>query len=373
MNKSIIAKKSSILLAVSGSGGHIYPAIAIAEALQALVKQTSSISHLNIYFVHSGSVLATKIFHSLNQSAYILPVGKLAQGQSLFCKIKTLIYLPKAFLQAWFLIRKLKVKLVLGTGGSIGLIVMVAALMGRKTSLWEGNAVMGLANKWLQAFVSCVFTVFPKVGSSYQSKHIKCPYPLRSSFFKNNTHIKTVNSSQNPVFKILILGGSQGSSAINQVVSDSLQSDSWRQDLFFYHQTGPACFAKLSKIYASDSKIFAFDFSHNLQKYYQDCDLVFSRAGSGSIWESAFYQKTLVLIPLAHSAGGHQLQNALNLAAQSQVELIQEKDFCVNSFKQMILKLKNDKQKRLNLAKNLHIHKQQNGAQEIAKRLLKYL
>ena len=171
-------KKKTILMAVGSSGGHIYPAVAVAEKLEDILldkKETQDLqasSHsLDIHFVHSGSLLGKNIFSSLKYPVHEIPIGGLAKGQSFSQKVKSFLQIPKALIQSFLLIKKLKAQLVLGTGGAVtGPVLMTAVFMGCKTALWEGNALMGLANKWLTPFVSCIFSVFPELAGVSKKK-----------------------------------------------------------------------------------------------------------------------------------------------------------------------------------------------------------
>ena len=362
-------------MAVGSSGGHIYPAVAVAEQLEEILSQSSD--PLDIHFVHSGYPLGKKILSSLKYPVHEIFIGGLAKGQSFFQKIKTISQLPIAFIQSLILIKKLKVQVILGTGGSVtGPVLISGFLMSCRIAIWEGNAVMGLANRWLAPFVSCIFTVFPKIKGVSQKKQISCAYPLRKkvcgfneSVLNKEGPLERKERSQT-VFKVLVLGGSQGSFVINQMVSQALEEESWREGIFIYHQTGEKSFALMKKKYQSSRGVEAFAFSLNIADYYKQCHLVFSRAGSGAIWEAASYGKALVLIPLDHSAGGHQLRNALELSSKNCVEMIRERDFNATVFKDRLIRLKKDEKKRGHLAQSLKKAYQGNGARRMAEWIL---
>ena len=144
----------------------------------------------------------------------------------------------------------------------------------------------------------------------------------------------------------MILGGSQGSVFLNQVIAQTVQQEDWRKDLFIYHQTGEKHFKEVQKKYQALKQVKALPFINNIQDYYQNSDLIFSRAGSGAISEIAIFEKPLVLIPLSYSAGGHQKQNALSLFKTQSAELIEEKHFNPKSFKNKILELKTRQSKK---------------------------
>ena len=340
-------------MAVSSSGGHIYPALSLAEKISSHFLKKKQKDLLEIHFAHSHSALSRKILQAFPYTCHTFSLGGMARGQSALRKVKTLFQLPKAFFKALFLIQKIKPDVILGTGGSVTVPVLMAGfLLRKKRAIWEGNVKMGLANRSLSFFTPCVFTVFPHVENLNPKKQIWATYPLRAKIQQAK---KTQPSRLFPKdkFKVLVLGGSQGSVFLNQVVSEAVQEESWRKDIFIYHQTGDRSFKWVSQKYQSLKNVSAFSFTQDIMKYYQGCDLVFSRAGSGSILETAVFGKSLVLIPLTRSAGGHQLQNALSLFSKGCVEMIWEKKFNPKLFKQKVLELKGDVKKRKKLGEKL--------------------
>ena len=368
----MLKKKKVILMSVSSSGGHIYPALALAEKL-------SHHLDLEIHFVYPPTSLTKKILSDSPYPCHPLSLGGMAKGQRGIQKIKTLFQLPFAFFKALFLIQKIKADLILGTGGSVTVPVLTAGfLLRKKRAIWEGNTQLGLANKFLSLFTQPVFTAFPHVEALNTKKQVWSAYPLRSSFKqtqdspRDSNSLSDTKSMQNHSkggafpkgkFKVFILGGSQGSVFFNQVVSEALEQKDWRKDLWIYHQTGESSFDELSKKYESLNNVSVFPFTHKIKDYYKYCDLIVARAGAGSIWESAYFSKSLVLIPLTYSAGGHQLKNASRLFKSASVDLILEKDFNSLSFKEKVLELKQNPNKRKQLGYNLN--QQQNKEDKI--------
>lgn len=356
-------KNKKILMAVGKSGGHIYPALAVAKALE------SESPHVEIHFVHSGSELAVKILSQSQYPVHKISIGGLASGQKTFTKIKTLLQLPLSFLKAFSLIWKYRFVAVLGTGGSVtGPVLLAARLRSCYTCIWEGNSTSGIANKYLSPFVHNIFVNFKEVFGFSQKKQIYCGYPVRK-----NIENQIANSGQKlntKIFKVLILGGSQGSVLLNQVVCEAVQQEQWRKNIFIYHQTGVKHYPSIKKQYQNLKGIEAFDFNPNIYDYYKDSDLIFSRAGSGAIFEISACKKALVLVPLSHSAGGHQLKNASYLYDKQAVELIKEKDLNATSFQNMIVSLKDKQDHRQILASNLFQHYKKEGAKTIALHIL---
>jgi len=347
-------------MVVGRSGGHIYPALSVAESL----KQISPDSE--IHFIHSGGDIGKSLLAKCPYSVCEISIGGLAKGQSLLKKIQTLCQLPFVLIKVFFFIRKEKFAVVFGTGGSLtGPVLLAAVLNGCETFIWEGNAISGLANKYLSFFVPVAFTVFPDVKGIPKKKQRLCGYPLRN--FISNYNSQHTNHS---MFKILILGGSQGSLLLNQVVLQAIQDREWSQSLFIYHQTGKLFFKDIQNRYKSFSNVKAFSFSEDIYKLYQEVDVIFSRAGSGTICEVAAFKKPLVLVPLSHSAGGHQLHNAIYLHSKSLSEMIKDTHFNVTTFKDMVSYLKSNPHHRQKLATSLFNHFKPNGAQQIAQTLI---
>ena len=351
-------------MAVGSSGGHVFPAFAVAEQLEEdFSKKFSKDSSLEIHFVHSGSKLGSELLSSGSYPVHTISIGGLAVGQRFLRKIKTLFQLPIAFFKSVLLIKKIKADVVFGTGGSATFPVLMAGFfMRKKIAIWEGNTSMGLANKALAIFTSQVFTVFPQVKGLSHKKQVWSAYPLRKQIQQTQTSEKPSviqeslgqsNFPEKNKFKVLVLGGSQGSVFLNQAVSQALKEQEWRKDIFIYHQTGDKSFEELSQKYQLLEGVFAFAFSKDIQKYYKNCDLIFSRAGSGSVAEMAYCEKAVVLIPLTYSAGGHQLKNAKWLVSKNCVQMIEEKDFNAKAFQNKILELKQNPSQIKQMAQNL--------------------
>ena len=416
----------NIVIAAGKSGGHAFPARAVAEALLELEPD------LKIHVIHTGSPLEKEIFK--NWSAYSLPPLALAGGADLVPRLKTLFFLPLVCVRVFLLMVRLWPGAVFGTGGAISAPVLLSAfLLGRRRATWEGNAMGGLANRFLAPFLPAVFTVFPGIPNISGKKQMLCGYPLRKVFYQSlpprrqgSNRISTKqmpdmesehfvsdgknfpeqaasvipadkrkrppdifaptksviptkagiskpdrhNRENSSLFQILVLGGSQGSSLLNQVVSEAFLEESWSRDIFIFHQTGKRDFTSIREKYRDIKNVEVFAFSKQLRDYYEQCDLVFSRAGSGAMAEVSAVGKPLVLVPLSGTAGDHQVKNALHLVERSQAEWISEKELTVETFKKKILQLKEDKKRREILTQNIRKRHKEVGALTIARWLL---
>ncbi|MCY4513177.1 MAG: glycosyltransferase, partial [Bdellovibrionales bacterium] len=286
----------NVVITAGKTGGHAFPALAVAEALLKLRPD------LKIHVIHTGSPLEKEVFSREGWITYTLSPLVLAGGVSFISRLKTFLFLPLIFIRIFFLMIRIWPLAVFGTGGSISAPVLFSAfLFGRRRAAWEGNAVSGLANRYLASFLPVVFTVFPKVLNISGKKQILCGYPLRKGFNQKPLPTKdtfpeeknqTLDAKQLPTgkrqesffstgsdslekedgkpdgergrpFQVLVLGGSQGASLLNQVVSKALLEESWRQDIFIFHQTGKQEFASIKEKYKNTQGIEVFSFSNH--------------------------------------------------------------------------------------------------------------
>ena len=367
-----------ILIAAGPSGGHIYPALAVAERLRQISPETE------IHLIHSGGPVARRIFSKNFQNDFFIHEislkGGLASGQKFSAKLGVLIRLPLVFWRCLRLAGVIRPQALLGAGGAVTGPAVLAGICagkpwGRRFAIWEGNSSLGLANRLLAPFVSAVFTVFPYITKAPKKKQILCGYPLRRKIQEAGKVFEAEESApkqkplsqKNGKFHVLVMGGSQGALFFNRVVSQALQEEGWRKDIFIHHQTGERDLSSIQSQYRSLKGAEAFGFSFHIEEYYRKCDLIFSRAGSGAIWEIAAFGKPLVLVPLTHSAGRHQLKNAKYLRSKGMAELIPEQQFTARTFKEMILRLKEDESARAASARSLKAASLGDGADVMAR------
>ena len=364
-------QKKTILIGAGGTGGHIMPALSIAESLKA--KNPA----INIEFVHGPSLLEKDIYSKIPFPSHVLSVGRLRHNVSKKERIKTFFSLPFVLLKALKLIIKTKPVLVLGTGGAISGPVLLAGLLLRKTTvLFEPNAIPGLTNRWLFPFVKSALLVFPSAQKHFKKKFFSpvikiVPFPVRASIAR----IPVKEKPHYPL-RVLILGGSQGAQVINKVAKQLITKqnttplEATNSAFSFVHQTGRKDFEHCKKAYTHIKKAEAFSFLHNIQKFYAWADIVIGRAGAGFLAELSAIGRAGILIPLAHSADQHQLKNAHFLKKNSSAILIEEQVFSLNSLKKALQGLSQEPNKIKRLACRLHRMKLGAKADSIASYLL---
>ena len=348
--KNTPAIKKKILMAAGGTGGHILPALSIAESLKSMD------NHCDIQFVCGHSELEKKIYSQASFVCHKLSVGRLRDGVGKKEKWKTVFSLPFVLLKSLLLILNLKPDLVLGTGGSVsGPVLLAAFLLRKKTIIFEANTVPGLANRWLSYFVNDIIVVFESTKKQFKrKKQIQFPFPVRASLSRISLKDKFY-----PPFQVLVLGGSQGSSLINKVVSELIISQ--KSSVFsFVHQTGNREFEYFKKIYSEYKSVKVFPFLYDMHEFYEKADIVIGRTGTGTISELSAAGRAGILVPLADSADQHQLKNARNLEKQSAAIVIEEKDFNKIRLMEVLENLSHNPQKINQLSS--HIHKLKLGA-----------
>jgi UDP-N-acetylglucosamine--N-acetylmuramyl-(pentapeptide) pyrophosphoryl-undecaprenol N-acetylglucosamine transferase len=355
-----------VIIAGGGTGGHIYPALAIGRAL---VKASND--QIQIRFVGTALGLEGKIMARENMPLDLIQSGQLNFSGNFLQKIKTLLKIPVGLVQSFYLILKYKPAFVLGVGGYASApFLLTAALMGRKTAVWEPNAHPGMANRILSRFVANSYLVFEEAKKYLKSKNYKVfGMPLREEidFAQKNQQIKVAKSGK---ICILCFGGSQGSLFLNQVISDFvIQHPELHSEIEVIHQTGSPGYKAMKEKYGSLSCVQVHEYIFDMPSYYKKADVQFCRGGASTIAEAAAFGVIPLIVPIL-AADNHQLRNAEAVVQANAGFLFKQNELNVEDFYQVILKLKNDTEYRLQLSANLQKLAPHQAANEIAKDIL---
>jgi len=306
-----------VLFAAGGTGGHIFPAIAVAKEIMKRHNDGE------ILFVGTAKGLETRIVPengfqlSLIDSAGLKNVGFAG-------KIKGMAILPKSFLEARQIIRQFRPHVVVGAGGYVsGPVLMMAAIMGVPTLVMDSNALPGFTNRQLARFVDKAALTFEVSLSYFGKKGVVTGNPVRHEFYE------VPAKQRGGSFHILVFGGSQGARAINNAMTEAL-SHLTRFDgtLTVTHQTGEADFERIREAYSAshiqnaDVRPFISDMSGEFGK----ADLIISRAGATTCAEVSAAGKASIMIPLPTAADDHQRKNAEALESKGAAKMILQKD-----------------------------------------------
>jgi UDP-N-acetylglucosamine--N-acetylmuramyl-(pentapeptide) pyrophosphoryl-undecaprenol N-acetylglucosamine transferase len=280
-----------VLIAAGGTGGHIYPAIAVANEIRR--RDSSS----PIRFVGTARGLENRLVPQAGFELSIIESAGLV-NMGLMQRLRGLLILPKSFLAARRLIKSFQPEVVVGAGGYVtGSVLMVAALMRVPTVVMESNAVPGFTNRRLARFVDLAAVSFAAAAPYFHGKAVVTGNPVRSEFFEIKP--KQRDAQQ---FSLLLFGGSQGARAINNAMIAALPHlDDNRERMRITHQTGKLDFEKVRAGYASagwESQVEVREYIDDMVKAFAENDLIVSRAGATTSSELMAAGKAALMIPL---------------------------------------------------------------------------
>lgn len=323
-----------ILIAAGGTGGHIYPGIAVAKEILRRDEESE------VLFVGTARGLETKIVPdngfqlSLIHSAGLKNVGFVG-------KLKGLLILPKSFFEARRLIKDFKPDVVVGAGGYVsGPVLLMASLMRIPTLVMDSNALPGFTNRRLAMFVTKAALTFNEALPYFGKKGVVTGNPVRKEFFEIAPKLRGEKVN------LLIFGGSQGARAINNAMADALDKLP-AEKLEITHQTGESDFEKLKESYLQ-SNFAAADvrpYISNMVEEFAKADLVICRAGATTCAELAASGKASIMIPLPTAADDHQRKNAEALEKNGAAKMILQKDLSGERLANEILDLINAPEK----------------------------
>jgi UDP-N-acetylglucosamine--N-acetylmuramyl-(pentapeptide) pyrophosphoryl-undecaprenol N-acetylglucosamine transferase len=308
-----------VIIAGGGTGGHLFPGIAIAEEFLRR-DQTSS-----ILFVGTNRGLEKRVLSKMGFNLHTLDVEGI-KGRGIAKALGAILKIPRSLVESYRLIRQFCPDIVIGVGGyASGPAVMTARLMGIKTAVAEQNALPGITNRILGRIVDRIFLTFPETKKWFpEKKIIASGNPVRAAFL---TGIRESEKKAGK-FTILIFGGSQGAHGINLAVLDSLPYLTKIKDkLKVIHQTGSDDLDSILLHYKScgmDAEVLPFII--DMAQAFRSADLLICRAGATSIAEITASGKAAVLIPLPHAANDHQTKNAEALVKAGAAVMMREKD-----------------------------------------------
>jgi UDP-N-acetylglucosamine--N-acetylmuramyl-(pentapeptide) pyrophosphoryl-undecaprenol N-acetylglucosamine transferase len=308
-----------VLVAAGGTGGHIYPGIAVAKEL--MRRDAGS----EVRFAGTARGLETRLVPqagfelSLIESAGLKNVG-------LGARLRGLWLLPKSFLAARRLIRRFRPDIVVGAGGYVsGPVLLTAALMHVPTLVMESNALPGWTNRVLARFVDRATVSFEAALPFFRGKGVVTGNPVRREFFDIPARRRDASR-----FAVLVFGGSQGARAINEAMAGALSlMQDHRDALFITHQTGEADFEKVRKAYEEAGWTEHSD----VRRYIDDMvasfaatDLIIARAGATTSAELVAAGKAAIMVPFPFAADDHQRKNAEALQAEGAARMILQQE-----------------------------------------------
>jgi UDP-N-acetylglucosamine--N-acetylmuramyl-(pentapeptide) pyrophosphoryl-undecaprenol N-acetylglucosamine transferase len=306
---------ATILIAAGGTGGHLFPGIAVADEL---VRRDAS---TRVVFVGTPRGLESRIVPRAGYPLELLPILPL-KGIGPWRTLRGLLALPRALLRAAALVRRERPRAVLGVGGYAGgPLVLAAALLGVRTVILEPNAKPGFTNKVLRPFVGRAACAYEEARGSFGRKGVITGNPVRGGF------ASLPAKAHQPPLTLLAFGGSQGSRVLNRALVEALPLLPPASRLRIVHQTGEALRDEVAAAYAAagrEAEVLAF--LDDMEARFAEADLVLSRSGATTCAELTAAGKAAVLVPFAAAADDHQRTNARAMEAAGAARMVEEKD-----------------------------------------------
>ena len=357
----------NILISGGGTGGHIYPAIAIANEIK------SRFPSANMLFVGAKDRMEME---KIPQAGYEIK-GLWISGIQRNLSLKNLVFPFKLLSSLWNankIINKFKPDVVIGTGGfASGPTLYVANKKGIKTLIQEQNSYPGITNKLLSKMADKICVAYNSLERFFpKNKIIKTGNPVRQDLL-------TISNKQNEAISffdldsskktLLVIGGSLGARAINQLIEKQLQ---WlvKNNIQVLWQTGKLYYDDYKK-YDDLPRVQTKAFLNNMDLAYAAADFIISRAGAGSISELCIVGKPVLFIPSPNVAEDHQTKNAQAVVDEKAALMLKENE--LDNFKDLVENLLKDDALKIELSTNIKKLALPNATKDIENEIVKLL
>ncbi|WP_159817406.1 undecaprenyldiphospho-muramoylpentapeptide beta-N-acetylglucosaminyltransferase [Colwellia sp. 20A7] len=354
---SSVKQTPTLLVMAGGTGGHIFPGLAVAEKLKS--------EGWNIHWLGTPDRMEAQIVPASGFEISFITISGL-RNKNAVAWLKLPFKLINSLLQALRVIRKVKPDVVLGMGGYASAPGGLAAwLMNKPLVVHEQNAAAGLTNRLLARIATKICCAFPNAFKKGIAAQV-VGNPLRASIGKNTSKIeneKITKTSHN----ILVVGGSLGAQVLNEIVpisfeklvnnrdensdKNNVKDDIHNEALLpfnIWHQTGKGKQDKVIKSYSqqylTDGKVKVTEFIDDIASAYQWADIVICRAGALTVSELAMAAKPAILVPLPHAVDDHQTKNAQYLVSRDAGILIKQNELTHESLTKQLNELFSDPQ-----------------------------
>jgi UDP-N-acetylglucosamine--N-acetylmuramyl-(pentapeptide) pyrophosphoryl-undecaprenol N-acetylglucosamine transferase len=330
----------SVLIAGGGTGGHLYPGIAVARALVARVPEA------RVTFVGTAAGIEARVIPRERLTLELIRSAGL-KGKALSSLARGLSLLPLSALDAWRVIGRHRPDVVIGVGGySSGPVVALAAARGIPTLLMEQNAMPGLTNRLLARLVTAAAVTYDASLAFFGRKAFVAGNPVRPEFFHGEAYGN--HGSPPGAARVLVFGGSQGAHAINvAMVEAAPRLAAATPRLAVTHQTGERDLEMVRDGYRRaglEARVEPFLFTMDVEM--KSADLVVCRSGATTLAELTAARRPSILIPFPQATDDHQRKNAEALVARGAARMIEQRDLTGERMAEAILSLAGDADRR---------------------------
>ena len=360
-----------IIISGGGTGGHIYPAVAIANELKALDATT------DILFVGATGKMEMEKVPKAGYKIVGLPIAGINRSDML-ANLGLPFKLIKSLWKTYRLIKDFKPDIAIGVGGyASGPTLIMANFLGVPTLIQEQNSFAGVTNKFVAKKAKKICVAYPNMDQFFpREKIVMTGNPVRNDIIE--TKSKRAAAFQHfgldPERKtLLIIGGSQGAKTINEAIFAGL-NELISNDLQIIWQTGKLFIDKAKTAVTSlqTQRVFVVDFIYEMDFAYAAADLVVSRAGALSVSELCLAEKPSILVPLPTAAEDHQTQNAMSLV-NAQAAWFVKDDEASEILVDKIIELADNESIMTQLSENIKTLAKPNAGKEIAAEIIKII
>ena len=337
-----------IMVVGGGTGGHLFPGIAVVEELRRRNPQ------VEVLFVGTARGIEARVLPRLGEQLSTIDVRPWL-GRSPFELVRNVALLPKAVSQASALLRSFKPELVLGLGGyTAGPVLLLAAARRIPTALLEQNAHVGLTNRLLGSTVGRAYLTYPETLPQFgATKGRVLGNPVRRAFVEAaQLALHDPAGVEARARRVLVLGGSQGAKTLNEVVPVALALSSVSsQGVSVLHQTGDAMLDEVRRRYRGlgvNAEVVSF--IDDMARAYASASLVIARAGATTLAELCAIGKPSILIPYPHAAEDHQAKNALAMERAGAALAIRESELTAEGLATQVRELLLGRSRRRDMA-----------------------
>jgi len=313
-----------IIIAGGGTGGHLFPGIAIAQELMARDRGNM------VLFVNTGTAFEKSILSKTGFGQKSI-TSESIKGRSFWQQIISVLKIPKGIHESIKIIKNFRPEIVIGIGSyASGVVVFGAWLKGLKVVLHEQNILPGITNRILFHFADRIYVSFEKTKDRLNPNRVcMTGNPVRKEILKcavGDVDKESVDEKPKGRLAVLIVGGSQGAHSINMAVLEALNKIKEKEKFYFIHQTGAQDLAQVRNSYAHLGMMARVEsFFDNMASLYQQADLIICRSGATTVAEIAAVGKGVIFIPYPFAADDHQSINAGALEHAGAAEIISQK------------------------------------------------
>lgn len=354
---------ATLCIMAGGTGGHVFPGIAIAESLRT--------QGINVTWMGTKGGMEAKWVNDAQIPFDCISIKGL-RGNGLKGWLLAPINIWRAFLQARAILKKNKASVVLGMGGFVcGPGGLAAKSLGLTLVLHEQNAIAGMTNRLLTPLAKQVITAFP-TQNLQSDKVIQLGNPIRAGFEQIPVLLKKTTK------RILVVGGSRGAQALNQSVPEALQSLNIPGGLKVVHQSGERGFQEAKFAYQqctipANIHVTLQPFINDMREAYEEADLVICRSGALTVSELMAAARPAIMVPYPHAVDDHQTANAQALVELKGGEVIQQSELSAERLIESLNAWLQDDERLTEASMSIRLNSPKQVTEKISDILLLYL